>query len=256
MTTKQTRTKSSSPLAAKLEQLRAAKRVTTGATKPASKSAKGTKASVKGAKAAKAPQASTTRARAKAPAKALGKAAASSAKSAPAATKSPARSATKGKAAALRSEGVARGAARPAQRKPETRKSLPKSAPKGSAVKSVKRPERDPSREDALFIAELGLEKKAEKVLLLDVRGLTSFADYFVLMTAQSDPQLSAIADHLVQGMKKRGEQALGVEGLDAGQWVLIDFGHIVVHLFYKETREFYDIEGLWADAPRSEIRD
>jgi ribosome-associated protein len=86
---------------------------------------------------------------------------------------------------------------------------------------------------------------------VLDVRGLTSYADYFVLMTADSDRQAGAIADHVEQTMKEKGVTKVGVEGYEGGRWVLVDYGDVVAHVMNKESRGFYDLEGLWADAPR-----
>jgi ribosome-associated protein len=114
----------------------------------------------------------------------------------------------------------------------------------------------DPSRPLALAIAKAGLDKKAEDVTLLDVRGLTSYADYFVVMTADSDRQAGAIADHVETEMKNAGVTKVGVEGYEAGRWILVDYGDVVAHVMNKEAREFYDIEGLWADAKRTIISD
>jgi ribosome-associated protein len=109
----------------------------------------------------------------------------------------------------------------------------------------------DPSRPRALDVAQAGLDKKAEDVLVLDVRGLTSYADYFVLMTADSDRQAGAIADAVDERLKGRGATKVGVEGYESGRWILIDYGDVVAHVFNRESRSFYDLEGLWADAPR-----
>lgn len=103
----------------------------------------------------------------------------------------------------------------------------------------------------AKLAAQSALEKKAEEVMILDVRGLTSYADYFVLATGTSDRQVKAIADAIEEDLKKAGHRSLGVEGYERGHWVLIDFGDVVAHVFYEETRDLYDIEGLWAEAPR-----
>ena len=130
-----------------------------------------------------------------------------------------------------------------------------KAAPK-AAVSAQTVSRQDAARESALYIAQLGLDKKALDVLLLDVRGLASYAEYFVVMTAESDPQLNAIADFVETKMKERGERPIGIEGRQAGQWVLIDYGDVVAHVFYQEMRTFYDLEGLWADAPRIPVRD
>ncbi len=109
----------------------------------------------------------------------------------------------------------------------------------------------DPARPTALAIAHAGLDKKAEDVTVLDVRGLTSYADYFVVMTADSDRQAGAIADHVEQTMKAKGVTKVGVEGYEGGRWILVDYGDVVAHVMNRESRGFYDLEGLWADAPR-----
>lgn len=109
----------------------------------------------------------------------------------------------------------------------------------------------DPARPRALEIAQAGLDKKAEDVLVLDVRGLTSYADYFVLMTAESDRQAGAIADAVDERLKAQGATKVGVEGYESGRWILVDYGDVVAHVLSREARELYDLEGLWADAPR-----
>ncbi len=114
----------------------------------------------------------------------------------------------------------------------------------------------DGSRARAVAMAQAGLGKKAENVTVLDVRGLTSYADYFVVMTAESEPQASAIADAVDERLETMGATRLGVEGHSAGRWVLIDYGDVVAHVFNPEARMFYDLEGLWADAPRIAVKD
>lgn len=132
------------------------------------------------------------------------------------------------------------------------RKKAPAPKPAARAAPPIDRP--DTSRPTALAVAKAGLDKKAENVLLLDVRGLTSYADYFVVMTADSDRQAAAIADHVEQEMKAAGVTKVGVEGYEGGRWILVDYGDVVAHVMNKEAREFYDIEGLWADAVRTPI--
>ena len=109
----------------------------------------------------------------------------------------------------------------------------------------------DAARPTALAIAKAALDKKGEDVTVLDVRGLTSYADYFVVVTADSDRQASAIADHVEQTMKDQGVSKVGVEGYETGRWILVDYGDVVAHVMNRESRGFYDLEGLWADAPR-----
>ena len=99
-------------------------------------------------------------------------------------------------------------------------------------------------------------EKKAENVVLLDVRGLTSIADVFILCCGNSSRQVSALGDHIVRRLRKQGIKPLSIEGLGEGRWVLIDYGNVIIHVFYESVRDFYDIEGLWSDARRIDISD
>lgn len=87
--------------------------------------------------------------------------------------------------------------------------------------------------------------------MVLDVRELTQIADMFVLCTAASERQLKAIADRMRRDLKAQGATCLGVEGEPAGGWVLLDYVDVVVHLFSREARAFYQLEMLWGDAPR-----
>ena len=114
---------------------------------------------------------------------------------------------------------------------------------------------KDTARELATTIGTLALDKKALDVTVLDVRGLSSYADYFVVMTAESDPQVTAIADHIEVKLKENGQRPVSIEGRSTGQWVLIDYGDVVAHVFYQDMRSFYDLEGLWADAPRFSVK-
>jgi ribosome-associated protein len=92
---------------------------------------------------------------------------------------------------------------------------------------------------------------KAFDILVLDVRRLASFADYFILCSGRSHRQVTAIAEFVEQALKAQGIRALGTEGLREGHWVLMDYGDVVIHVFYEPVRTFYDLEGLWSDAPR-----
>jgi ribosome-associated protein len=144
--------------------------------------------------------------------------------------------------------------------KPAVKSKAPKAPKAANAPKAPKAPRSaaasSAARALAMELGHLALEKKALDVLVLDVCGLTSYADFLVLMTAESDPQLLALADHLLQKMKEKDVRAVSVEGMQSGRWVVIDFGDVVVHVFFGETREFYDLEGLWADAKRTPIKD
>jgi ribosome-associated protein len=103
----------------------------------------------------------------------------------------------------------------------------------------------------ALAAVAAGADKKSENPVVLDVRGLSGVADYFVLLSADSDRQAAAVADTVDERLTGMGAQRLGAEGRSGGGWVLLDFGDVVVHVMSPEARGFYDLEGLWADAPR-----
>ena len=98
------------------------------------------------------------------------------------------------------------------------------------------------------------LGKKPIDPVVLDLRGLTTVADAFVICHGRSNRQVMALAEHVLRILKKKGIRPLSVEGLKEGHWVLIDYGHVVVHLFYEPMRELYDLEGLWTDAGRINI--
>jgi ribosome-associated protein len=98
--------------------------------------------------------------------------------------------------------------------------------------------------------AELSLEKKCEEVKILDLRGLTSVTDYFVIVTADSDRKAKAAAEHIIDELKVDGERPMHVEGMDSMHWILLDYIDVVVHVFMPDERHFYDLESLWSDAP------
>lgn len=110
--------------------------------------------------------------------------------------------------------------------------------------------EPNPAQKAALIV-EAALERKAEAPVVLDMRNLTAYADSFIILSGRSNRQVRSIADAIVHALKEIGEQPLGVEGLDEGHWVLIDCNDAIVHVFDQETREKYDLERLWQDAPR-----
>jgi len=97
--------------------------------------------------------------------------------------------------------------------------------------------------------AEAALDRKAERVVALDVASLTSFTDVFVIATGTSDRHVKAIADAVIERAHELGSKPLGVEGYEGGEWVLIDLDDVIVHVFQGEKREHYDLERLWADA-------
>lgn len=95
------------------------------------------------------------------------------------------------------------------------------------------------------------LGKKAINVVALDVAELTSYADVFIICSGRSNRQVSAIAEFIQTDLRKHKIKPLSVEGTKDGHWVLLDYGHVIIHVFYEPVREFYDLEGLWVDAKR-----
>jgi ribosome-associated protein len=99
------------------------------------------------------------------------------------------------------------------------------------------------------------LEKKALEPVLLDVTAESTYTDYILLVSGRSDRHVQAVADAVQEALKETlGKRPIGVEGQRDGQWSLLDFGDLVVHVFYHPVRDFYDLEGLWIDAPRVPI--
>ncbi|MBM4282961.1 MAG: ribosome silencing factor [Deltaproteobacteria bacterium] len=109
----------------------------------------------------------------------------------------------------------------------------------------------DPSEDLAQACAALALEKKAEDVVVLRVAELTSYADFFVIAQAPSDRQVQAIARNVTEELKRRGKAPMSVDGLEQGNWVIVDYGSVVLHVFLSSARSYYDLDGFWVDAPR-----
>jgi len=103
----------------------------------------------------------------------------------------------------------------------------------------------------AELIRTLAEDKKAEDILVLDISKISSIAHYFIIVHGNSDRHVKAVASHLMDEMKQRKMPAFHVEGMAEGKWVLLDFGPVMVHVFYKETREFYGLERLWGEAKK-----
>lgn len=109
------------------------------------------------------------------------------------------------------------------------------------------------AQERALKCAALALDKKALDVRVLGIGRLSSIADYLVLASGRSDKQTQAIADSVRQGLKKYGK-ALDIEGVKEGNWIVIDYGDVIVHIFQQEVRRYYNLDELWLAAPETEI--
>ena len=100
-------------------------------------------------------------------------------------------------------------------------------------------------------IAKAASDKKARDIVILSMKELTAATDYFIVCSANTGLQVRAIADNIEDEMRAQGMEFLHKEGYRSGEWVLLDYGSIVVHVFYQETRKFYGLESLWGDAPR-----
>jgi ribosome-associated protein len=112
----------------------------------------------------------------------------------------------------------------------------------------------DPSLDKALDCARAAIDKKAEHLKILDLSGISGFTDFFVICSGMSDRQVQAIADSVEAAMLSQDRELLSMEGYSDGRWVLMDFGDVVIHIFLDALREYYDLENLWADAPRIKV--
>jgi ribosome-associated protein len=134
-----------------------------------------------------------------------------------------------------------------------------KPARAGLAELPAMRPADVRGRREALAFAKAmvaaALDKKAIEPVLIDVSGRASYADFIAVVSGRSDRQVEAIADGICEAGAKHGRRPLGQEGARNGRWVLIDFGDVVLHVFYHPLREVFDIESLWIDAPRVKLQ-
>ena len=119
----------------------------------------------------------------------------------------------------------------------------------------VKKREND-SRKRALRCVNAALEKKAKELVILNVKEISAFADYFIICSGTSDRQVRAIAAAIQENLKTAEILPLGIEGEAAGQWVLMDYDDVIIHIFLEPVRSFYDLERLWSEAPRMDVPD
>jgi len=206
----------------------------TGASKKASSKAAASaekKVSVKPASAKKAPaaKAAADKAPKKAPAKkAAAKKAVTKAVAAPKAAKTTATKTTATKAVIAK-----------------------KAAPKKAAAEAVQ----DSAAKTLKLVLGRLDDMKAEETVTIDLRGKSAFSDYLVVTTGRSNRHVSSIAENVAKGLKEAGQKKLHVEGMTNADWVLIDTGEVILHVFRPEVREFYNIERLWAQNPQDEQR-
>ncbi len=112
------------------------------------------------------------------------------------------------------------------------------------------------SKTKSLLCMKAAIEKKAVDPVLLEMREIASIADYFFICSGKSDRQVQTIAQAIEKDLKKRGIQPLGQEGTLEGKWILMDYEDVVIHVFLEPVRAFYDLEGLWMDAPRIDFQE
>jgi ribosome-associated protein len=111
-------------------------------------------------------------------------------------------------------------------------------------------------KERLLLCINASLKRKAKNLTILNVKEVSSFADYFIICSGTSDRQVQSIAASIRENLKEYGITPLGIEGESLGKWVLMDYEDVIIHVFYEPIREFYDIERLWPDAARMEVGD
>ena len=112
------------------------------------------------------------------------------------------------------------------------------------------------SKELLQLTVEAADDKRADDIVALDVAEVSLMADYFVVLSADSKRQVQAIADNIVDFVRKAGSDVKSVEGRTAGEWVLIDAGDVIVHVFQKDARAHYNLEKLWSDAPLVDLNE
>ena len=103
--------------------------------------------------------------------------------------------------------------------------------------------------------AELAADRKAENLVALDLRGISTFTDFFVICSGTSEPHLKAIAGEIEEKLKVAGTRPNAVDGYPMSQWIVIDYGDVVVHIFHAQKRAYYSLEDLWSDAPRLKLK-
>lgn len=126
----------------------------------------------------------------------------------------------------------------------------PSGAPaRSKPVNNDSKPATEKNQLSQLIVTALE-DLKGNNIACLDVAHLTDIMDVMIVVSGTSNRHVKSLADHAVQELKKAGHRAYGVEGADAGEWVLVDFGEVVLHVMQPHTREFYDLERLWSAAP------
>lgn len=130
-------------------------------------------------------------------------------------------------------------------------------SPTKLSAKIIKdKPDQGPESDLPAVVAAAALEHKPIDPVLLDLSGLSSLADWFFIASADNPRQMVAIAEKIIRRAREHGVRLLGREGLSNDNWVLVDLGDVICHIFSPEARNQYDLEGLWAEAPRREVKE
>jgi ribosome-associated protein len=123
--------------------------------------------------------------------------------------------------------------------------------------KKPRRPAKKPSAAKlARVLAQAALAMKAQEVVILDVAGIIDYTDFFLIASGRSTRQAQAIAENVARAIHDAGVRVFGIEGEDEGNWILIDGGAVIAHVFYQPAREFYELDQLWGDAKRTVVAD
>lgn len=114
-------------------------------------------------------------------------------------------------------------------------------------------PPMDPTEEYTPYFTPI-FERRAKSITAIDVRKMTSYTDMIVIVEGNSGRQVTSLAEHIIKALKKEEIKVFGMEGIKEGEWALLDYGHIIIHVFESKAKDFYDLEGLWSDAPRIDL--
>ncbi len=144
-----------------------------------------------------------------------------------------------------------KGKKRPGLKRPATKTKRKRKPPERASGPIKDNPE---AKALAHKIANAIVDTKGTDVLVLDVRGKASYADYIVVASGDTERMVNALAEGVEAKLRPEGKKPIGREGEQTGNWVLLDYGEVVAHLFLSDARGFYDLEGLWADAPREKV--
>lgn len=126
----------------------------------------------------------------------------------------------------------------------------------GRSANKTQQPQTIEPEEAIMIAARAAGEKKATDIVILDLRQVASFTEYFVLCTGANARQVTAIADSVEEQLRNLGKRPLHTEGYSSAEWILLDYGDFIVHIFGSASRRFYDLERLWRDAGRIEVKD